>query len=421
VKDDDNDKDRAGASRPSVSRAVAELRSPRTVRVRCQRVLEAGLRGELAHFRIDLARMQDTARITAEITRTRYPDLRVPPHSRFAHFDAGGVPRLARLEADIAHHDALERARILTDVVVTSVLLDAGAGMQWRYTDEDGSQLARSEGLAVASLAWAKQGGLSSTHRAYHVDAAGLQQVDAASLERAFQVRDDNPLVGVEGRVHLLRALGAALQRRPDVFSAAGRIGSLVDHLRAQAEGGVLEASVILGAILDGLGEIWPGRIERDGVALGDVWPHPAAGGEGASLGLVPFHKLSQWLSYSLLHPLAVAGLRVIELDALTGLAEYRNGGLFIDGGVLVPHDPGLLAHAHDVSSQVVVEWRALTVGLLDRIADLVRGELGLDAARMPLAAVLEGGTWAAGRELARQRRSDGGPPLRVISDGTVF
>jgi hypothetical protein len=401
--------------------AVAELRSPRTIRVRCQRVLEAGLRGELAHFRVDLARMQDAARITANVTRMRYPDLRIPPHSRFAHFDAGGVPRLAMLQAEIAQHDALERARILTDVVVTSVLLDAGAGMQWRYVDEHGSALGRSEGLAVASLQWVKQGGLSSASRAYHVDAAGLLKVDAASLARAFQVRDDNPLVGVEGRVHLLCALGAALQRRPDLFSAQARIGGLIDHLCREAPGGVLEAPAILEAILDGLGEIWPGRLQRDGVALGDVWPHPAAGGEGASQGLVPFHKLSQWLSYSLLHPLEVAGLHVRELDALTGLAEYRNGGLFIDSGVLVPHDPGVLAQQHDVSSQLVVEWRALTVALLDRIAGMVRDELGVDAAQMPLAAVLEGGTWAAGRELASARRGDGGPPLRVISDGTVF
>ena len=68
-----------------------------------------------------------------------------------------------------------------------------------------------------------------------------------------------------------------------------------------------------------------------------------------------------------------------------------------------------------------MVEWRALTVALLDRLAPLVRQELGLPADRMPLAAVLEGGSWAAGRELARARRPGGGPPLRVNSDGTVF
>jgi hypothetical protein len=39
----------------------------------------------------------------------------------------------------------------------------------------------------------------------------------------------------------------------------------------------------------------------------------------------------------------------------------------------------------------------------------------------LPLAKILQGGTWAAGRKIARERRADGSPPLRVVSDGTVF
>jgi hypothetical protein len=69
----------------------------------------------------------------------------------------------------------------------------------------------------------------------------------------------------------------------------------------------------------------------------------------------------------------------------------------------------------------MIVEWRALTVALLDRIASLVRSELGMPAQKFPLACVLEGGTWAAGRRIAKRKRADGGPPLNVISDGTVF
>ncbi len=67
------------------------------------------------------------------------------------------------------------------------------------------------------------------------------------------------------------------------------------------------------------------------------------------------------------------------------------------------------------------MEWRALTVALLDRLADMVRTRLGRDAASFPLAKVLQGGTWAAGRAIARARRPDGSPPIKVISDGTVF
>jgi hypothetical protein len=67
-----------------------------------------------------------------------------------------------------------------------------------------------------------------------------------------------------------------------------------------------------------------------------------------------------------------------------------------------------------------VVEWRALTVALLDDLAPRVLARLGPAAAGLPLACVLEGGTWAAGRELAAERRG-GLPPLEIDSDGTVF
>jgi len=398
---------------------VAELRSPRAIRERCERVLQAGLRGELAHFAVDVARLEDAARVTAELTRARYPQLDIPPHSRFAHFDAGGVGRLAALERAIADRDPLERARVLADVVVTSVLLDAGAGPAWHYHEpESGLRLARSEGLAVASLSWVARGGLSSRGEPYHVDADGLAAVDEPALADAFQVRPDNPLVGASGRVHLLRALAGSLRAHPQIFGREARIGALLDFLVAQSEGGAVPAAAILRAVLIGLGEIWPGRLTLEGQPLGDVWQHAAAGGEGATRGLLPLHKLSQWLTYSLLYPLQVAGLRVTELDALTGLAEYRNGGLFVDGKALLPKHDSVLEHTHEVGSELIVEWRALTVALLDELLPLVRHELQIE---LGLPALLEGGSWAAGRELAQSLRADGGPPIRVRSDGTVF
>ena len=147
---------------------------------------------------------------------------------------------------------------------------------------------------------------------------------------------------------------------------------------------------------------------------------HPAVDGAGLTRGWMPLHKLSQWLTYSLLEPFEWAGVPVTGLDALTGLPEYRNGGLLLDTGVLRLRDPDWAARPWSVGDELVVEWRALTVALLDEVAALVRERLGTDAERMPLACVLEGGTWAAGRSLARRLR-DGLPPLNIVSDGTVF
>ena len=102
---------------------------------------------------------------------------------------------------------------------------------------------------------------------------------------------------------------------------------------------------------------------------------------DDATSELVPLHKLSQWLAYSLIEPLQRAGFTVTDIDGLTGLAEYRNGGLFVDGGVLVLRDLADAARAHEVGDPLVVEWRALTVALLDRLALAVRARLNRGAA----------------------------------------
>jgi hypothetical protein len=249
-----------------------------------------------------------------------------------------------------------------------------------------------------------------------------LARLSVADLRDGFQVDDRNELVGLEGRVALLRRLGEQVAAAPHVFARddSPRPGGLFDHLIAEGDGDAIAAPAILTALLRELGPIWPSRITVGGVALGDCWRHPSLAREGFS-DLVPLHKLSQWLTYSLIEPLVHAGITVRDIDGLTGLAEYRNGGLFVDTGVLRLRDPADAARMHDVGSPLVVEWRSLTVALLDRLADALRRRLGLDAVSLPLAKVLEGGTWAAGRAIACARSSDGAPPIAVRSDGTVF
>jgi hypothetical protein len=210
---------------------------------------------------------------------------------------------------------------------------------------------------------------------------------------------------------------------RPDLFALADapRPGGLFDVLAGRAEGGKLPAAAILELLLEALGPIWAGRLVVDGVALGDCWRHSALKRGDATDGLVPLHKLSQWLAYSLIEPLQEAEIEVVEIDGLTGLAEYRNGGLFVDAGVLVLADPADSARTHQVSDPLIVAWRAMTVALLDRMAPMVRERLGVSAASFPLARMLEGGSWVAGRRIAAERRAGGVPPFTIISDGTVF
>jgi hypothetical protein len=393
---------------------AAALLNAAAVRERCEIVFGAAERGATRHFRLILSLLDTAADRVAAITRRRYPDLAVPYHSRWRHFSGGGIDRAALVApgADIA-----ETARARIDLAFVSVLLDAGAGQGWGYCEADtGQLLARSEGLAVASLR-AMQRGLFSADPAnpWRADAPALARITPAGLAAAFQHHPGNELLGLAGRVALLRRLGEVCGADPTRFGAPARPGNVYDFWRPHP--GPLPAAEILSTLLQMFGPIWPGRISLGGVPLGDCGRHIAVPGDG----LVPFHKLSQWLAYSLVEPLAAGGVEVSGLDGLTGLAEYRNGGLFLDCGVIEPRDPTLLQHPLDASSEPVVEWRALTVALLDRLAPRVRERLGKNARDFPLACVLEGGSWAAGREIAFERRLDGSAPLNIASDGTLF
>lgn len=405
--------------------AAFSLLSAQAVRERAHRLLAIGRAGALAHFRVYLARLDATADLVAETTRQAYPDLDVPFHARWRHFVTNGRDRWAEIDQTARWRDAGERGRAAFDLAIVSVLLDAGAGPRWAYRDaESGKAVGRSEGLALASLAMFAGGGFSTSPGSPHrVDASALQALDAGVLGWHFQASDANPLAGLDGRMALLRRLGATVAVRPDIFARedTARPGGLFDHLTALAKGRRISAPLILGELLRHLGPIWPSRTALGGVPLGDCWRHPALVTGDATSGLVPLHKLSQWLAYSLIEPLQAAGIEVTDIDGLTGLAEYRNGGLLVDTGMLALREPSEAGREHEIGSALVVEWRALTVALLDLLADKVRLRLGKDAAAFPLAKVLQGGTWDAGRAIARARRADGSPPIKVVSDGTVF
>ena len=402
---------------------LANLNDAATVRERCGVVHRWVADGRSPHFALDESRLGAVAAYVADVTREAYPDLKIPYHSRWRHFSAGGVDRWGELAAR-SDADRLERARMAADLATVSVLLDAGAGDRWRYRERDrGLSFARSEGLAVASFDMFRAGAFSADPaRPWRVDSVALATIDAATLARHFQVDAENPLVGLEQRSALLRRLGKALADRADLFARGGaRPGNLVDHCRNFARDGRIPASRLLTALLDGLSSIWPSGLTVRGYPVGDAGRHPVVRTGDASDQIVPFHKLSQWLAYSLIEPLEAAGLAVERPQELTALAEYRNGGLLVDLGAIRPRaaiDPAL---RHDVGSELIVEWRALTVALMDPLVGLVREKLGLDSS-FAMPQLLQGGTWSAGRKIARALRPPDGPsPIGIAADGTVF
>ncbi len=393
--------------------ALAQLRDPATVRLRAHELLARVRDNQSEHFTLNESALKSCADFVLQVTRQNYPSLDVPFHSRWRHFEVGGIDRAKLLFDPLRSRNSdstrsrdlnsLEVARVGVELAVTSVLLDAGSGPQWSY-QENGQTFARSEGLAVASFHLFQTGALANSQK--------LAAFSAQQLAQAFQVAPQNPLVGVEPRAQLIQKLGSIYPQR---------LGQLADDLFAQASHNKPPAKQVLATVLEKLAPIWPVRLTLGGQSLGDCWRHSAIERTDATTGLIPFHKLSQWLAYSLMEPLQWAGIEIVDLDAMTGLPEYRNGGLLLDRQVLLPRNPHAMKNQWQVGDEFIVEWRALTVALLDEMAQMIRVELNLSAQQLPLVKILQGGSWLAGRIAAAQERKGGGPPLTIDSDGTVF
>lgn len=390
------------------------LLSPPAIRQSAEAIFDLTKNGK-THFTYHPEKFDGMVDYVIEVIRENYPTLDIPFHSRWGHFRPGGINRVAEmLEPKIKEFDLMEQARIKLDLVITSVLLDAGAGAEWKFFEKSsGKTFNRSEGLGVASFYLFMEGSLSD-NGLLQATPKGLQHLSKEKLSEVFQVSAVNPLIGVDGRLSLLKNLGKTIEAKKDIFPG-GRPGSIVDYLNTRY-GKTFTGAQLLRAVLDGLGEIWPGRIKLGGVNLGDIWAYDKVPG-----GLAAFHKLSQWMTYSLCEPLEEAGFVVTEVDKLTGLAEYRNGGLLLDRGLISLVDKKLMEEGHHPDSELIIEWRGLTIALLDRIGAAVQQRLNKSSSEFPLAKVLEGGTWWAGRKAAKALREDSSPPLKIESDGTVF
>lgn len=420
-----------------ISPRVRHLRDLAAIRATARQILADARRGASKNFRVHDEKVADATSLVARVTRDNYPDLEIPFHSRWRHFEIPasdhsasdhsprnlayeliGDPR--RAAGAGAKLEWLTRA---WDLVMVSVLLDAGAGDQWRYKDKaTGISFSRSEGLGIASLRMFEAGIFSASPATdpLRVDALRLSTLEPAELAAGFQATQENPLAGLEGRANLLRSFGEKLLRPDYEMDPLTRPGELAGVIIDAARGGSVAIPSIFGELLNRLSSMWPGRPVVDGSAMGDVWYFAGAGAGSPAPGYVPFHKLTQWLTYSLAEPLVATGIRITGLGELTGLPEYRNGGLLIDTGVLELVDANAATGTHAPDSALIVEWRALTVALLDEIAADVRKQL--EQPDLELAQILQGGTWTAGRRIAAEKRGPlAPPPLKIQSDGTVF
>ncbi|WP_439527948.1 DUF1688 family protein [Pannonibacter sp.] len=412
-------------SHPASASPALSLLAAAAVRERANRLLELGLAGDLPHFKVDLSRLPALADRVIATTRRRYPDLAVPLHSCWRHLEAGGLDRWDMLAGARGFADVREMGRAAFDLAIVSCVTNAHPGASWHYAeDATGERFAGTEGLSIASFAMLASGLFSAVPEdPLRADAHALMRIEEAELVAGFQSGPGNRLEGLAGRIALLTRLGEAIGLRPDLFAREDepRPGGLFDILYDEGQQGAVPVGRILDLVLEGLGPVWPERTVLNGIGLGDTWGHSRLVMADATSGLMPLHMLSQWITGSLVEPLAWAGIEVIGLDTLTGFADRDHGALFLDSGILIPRDLAAARQPHESGSEYVTECRALTIALLDRLAGSIRRELQATEDDLPLSCIIEGGTRAVGREIAREKSADDAEPINILGDGTVF
>ncbi|KAI8372566.1 hypothetical protein EDC96DRAFT_499815 [Choanephora cucurbitarum] len=430
------------------------LLSLNSVRERCYKVQEAATRNRLKHFDVDPSKLDEMVQFVISIIKRDYDTPSdIPVYGRWRHFDIGGRPRLNNLIQTWTSlgQDALEQTRKLIDLLVIACLMDMKPCQTWTYTERStGRVFKRKDGIAIAILDLFVSGFFSSDPTQPHrVDSDALSRMTLESLSNGLQFTETNSFAGVKERHEVLQHLGFILQNRKDYFGRdTQRPGNLMDYLlnhptTIKTKKGPLISIETLWPAVQEMGEIWASEENLGGTpGLGDVWPCAAISND-ENTNLVSFHKLSQWIVFSIIEPMdKLLGATIEGTDLLTPLPDYCNGGFLIDFGFLtlkpadyergirnyhanslLPYQPKVeVAPMFDMSDPVVTEWRALTVAYLDLIAERVRQSFRLSKKSLSLSQLIQGGTWSAGRELAEiSRPNTHEPPIVIKLDKRVI
>ncbi|KAH6593590.1 hypothetical protein BASA61_004239 [Batrachochytrium salamandrivorans] len=350
----------------------------------------------------------------------------IPPHSRWRHFEAASAAmKLAKCDRINPLLESWKKEMSKRQVVIPPTeRADWGVGKDKAASSYN---RARDWHWHRSSGSWLADCRQIQTHIPCVQMPLGSQQSPMSRSLLPFKSTTFQPISGCRGRCLLLNRLGDVCAKHTEYFGstpASNRPGNLVDYLLDHSstlhsddgQSHTVDISLLWHVAMDAFAGVWPpSRTSLDGVFLGDVWPCRA-------LAAILAARSTESSTES-------------TTESTTGRPSNRTcrvpyGGLFVDMGVISLRDSSIHMRSQgpesvprfNVFDDAVVEWRALTVGLLDMVADCVRKRLSLSKDQLPLAKVLEAGTWKAGREIAASLRPiTRGPPIDIISDGTVF
>lgn len=400
------------------AREVDPVFVPSSIRRAARALFNLAQLGELEHFELHAATL-DT--LVKDMTRGLEP-AQVAPHTQWRNFEQDGIQRIAAFNKQLSSSlsTPMDCAQARLDLLFLNEALETGGNGTWRYYDALSDRtLTRTEALATATLRLLQNGFFSAYPEApFRVDAIRLRQITESQLATSLQISNENQILGgVEAKLARLSTLANYLENTPEFKDRSGsRPGNILNFFRPRAD---MALEPLFTFLAQSLTSIWPGNT-HNGRAIGDAWHHSALKSDSVLQGIVPIHRITQWLHYAIAPALSESGLHSFPTTDLSGLPGYRNTGLLIDSGIIQPRSQDLLSREHLLGDEPIVELRCLTIGVMGRALESIHQQLSLDHDTFPMAK-LNGLFWHAGRAKASGLRPGGSPPFSVRDQGVPF
>lgn len=398
------------------------LFQPDEVRRKAHMMLGLAEEGRLAHVGVDLSRLDRAVETVLETTKENYPDFQIPPHGIWRSFEAGGIDRWQAMASARGFETAEEMLAAAADLAILGVAMTTVHPASWRYEDRlTDTTAGGSRASALAAFNMFASGSFSSEMTdPYRTDADALVGLDHVELAAGLQWDDGDDADHLKAMQRHLKRFGEALALRPDLFGEgdATRPGLLAVKLAKESEGAI-DAALVLDRLLEALAPVWEGGATAGDIWLGDAFVHSALPGNDVH-AIVPFHLAAQQMVYSLVEPFAWAGFEVSGLDKLTAPADLTHAALFVHTGVLTLKD-GNGTLAPEAIRDRMIEIRALTIALTDKLAERLASGLGMSLEQVPFTCILEGGTNRAGDYILEQAPENLRDLGRFLNPGAVF
>ena len=399
-----------------------KLFKPDMVRRKANRLLDLALAGELEYVAAEETDLRSVLLNVLETTKENYPEFQIPPYGVWRDFEESGIDRWGALASARAFETAEEMLMASADLAILGCFMKTGRPENWVFNDPMTETAATGkQASALAAFHMFAAGSFSSDMSdPFRVDAETLISLEPEELAAGLQWdREEDAALLVAMQRHLKR-IGEALALRSDLFSEGEvtRPGILAARLARDSDGAV-SATRLLDNLLEALAPVWEGGAQSDDIMLGDSFRHSALPGDEVDQ-VVPFHLAAQEMVYSMLEPFAWAGVEVDGLESLTGPSDETHAALFIKAGVMEIREADKALTLEEAQDQMV-EIRAVTGALIDRLAELLRKELEVPADQLPLTCILEGGTSHAGNRILRQDQVIAKKLGHFLNPGSVF